>query len=264
MNKKVQTAFAHNKSVPFSTIKVCLDGPFVVVLQKDPANASCVNEVTAFVPKDPMPEHGTGSSQDSHPRHELWFKPLGGNSPLGKDDGKTQFVFQLERTGLELCTATRWVDTGFQDFNLVTDLWHKPDCVDCFVTIKLPCPDRILHSTTAVPVVFASGQTGHLPMHHILEYQVAHPNSGIVVSGEETVSLPAGANSFQFQVGLPLGTTASTVNAHALDFYNNVILSRFPKLADRTLRYIGDIPTKPIYAIDVECKHSGAIVSFPA
>jgi hypothetical protein len=247
--------------VLFGTIKVCLEGPFGIVLEKADDNPGQVVGVTAFVPLEEMPDML---------RHQF-FLGRGSRGRIGEDDGNTQFSLELdphavgEQGSLESSPIPRWVDTGFRDFNFVSDDWRKT--LPNFVEVKLPCPDRILHSQQAVPVRFRSGRDGFMPMHHIFEYQVTHPNKGIRLTVQENQGQPQnfwlarGSDTFILQIGLVLGTPAGTALKHALHFYNEILLKRFPKLRDQALEHIGK-PHHPL-GLDVECHNGGGVVSYP-
>jgi len=262
-----------NHLFAFSTIQVYLEGPFAIVLQKASDNPCHVEFVKAFVPvhhHSMAGQMGCGHvAQHEFHNHE---------KSLGNDDGETHFKLKLEISGLECCTAARAIEPGFQHFNFATDLWDQGPERKNFVEIALPCPDRVLHSRKAVPVVFSSGRFGTMPLHHILEYQIANPNEtfkiGITKNNQtlDDISLEKKSNRFALQVGLKKDTPEAEANAHALHFYNDVLLARFPRLlADQTLRYIGSVPKSMPPAspfsdrgIDVECHQGGGIMSIPA
>jgi hypothetical protein len=130
------------------TLRIILQGPFAVVMQKDRNY-----RVKAYVPYDNM--------------HEFRFP-----SPLiVQDKNKYKFFqFKLEEESLELSGRAPYVDHGFDGFNPEICEWRPPS--DTFVSLDLPAPNVISYFPPTIPVLFESGQFTTLPRNHVLEYRV--------------------------------------------------------------------------------------------
>jgi len=239
--------------VNFSTFKVSLNGPFVIELHKHPSNPHQIRTLSAFVPADPML---------MGKRHQFFLD----GELKGEDDGKQHFEFELVSTkkndadfyGVDPCMRPRFIDPAFDEFRLHTPCDHK----SFFVKLELPCPDRITFSRGPAPVIFEVDEhLGYMPLNHVLEYEVAHPNKGIGIRSCQTGTKMIGQkdDSFFFEVGLRKGTDPD--NQHALHFYNEVLLSCFPDGKNKRLEAIlgTDDKTSPPFSTDVECKVGGGI-----
>lgn len=148
------------------TLRVILNGPFGVVLQKDKDY-----RITAYVPTDPGHEH------------ELRFK--GPANIAGKESktGKSpSYRFTILDEGLEIGQGRPRIDQGFYDFNFrhigKFELPENP-----FVVVSLPRPDYITFTPPAELVQFGD-RTTLQPLDHIFEYRMSEPDRVRVRGGD--------------------------------------------------------------------------------
>jgi hypothetical protein len=249
--------------IDFSIIKIRLDGPFVVLLNRSAGHPHHIGGITAFVPSDPA---------DTNPRHLGYFYN-GDNdrTSLGMDDG-TENEFTLKPGGLEPFVVPN-IHSCFDEFTLHAKC--KPP-ETCFLRLNLPCPDRILLTRGFAPVSFErDSHLGLMPLNHVLEYQVHHPNTGITLYNEKTkkdIYLHRAADTFMFEVGLkkPDARTAAQDpeeqehrSEHAVNFFNEVVLTCFENSADKRLASIQTVSPAngqlSILSTDVECSNGGVV-----
>ena len=255
-----------------ATLKVILQGPFAVVMQK--GEGGKVKRITAFVPLDPA--------------HEFRFQ-----MPSQVEKTASQYQFVLPSDGLQISGASPYVDHGFDDMNFDLGEW-QPDVKEYFVTVELPVPELITFIPPSEPVVFEDGKLGFAPLNHILEYKITNPSkvrlhspqfkqeqrplafSEMYRGYEEhwskerdyrdgpqhgpqrehtrndlSRSSEAEVYTFFFGVGVPPGKfTIAAAIQHALEFFNNNLLPQFPHspvLRRKRLKEIRDYgePCKP-------------------
>jgi hypothetical protein len=257
---------ANAQPISFSVIKIRLDGPFIIVPVRSSCNPGQLQGVTAFVPSDPM-------THPDHPRHLFYLD----GSEVGSDNGQT-FEYTLDphskvprrptdSYALESFMFPQ-IHSCFDEFSL------KGKCqapVNYFVKINLPCPDRILLTNGFVPVTYEDGRLGLMPLNHVLEYQVHHPNSGIIIKNHiagDYIPLSSNADTFVFEVGLRMGSDSNS--EHAVYFFNEVALGCFSGVSDMRLASIqppsshGRYAANPLGTISamgtsVECSNGGLI-----
>jgi hypothetical protein len=237
------------KAPRITTLKVVLDGSFAVVFErKNPSR------ITAFIPPDP------------EKMHEFYLNNFSKPLDNGQDPNRT-YNFQLAPRGLEQNQAMRpYTDQCFRDFSKHTDLWKKEKY---FVTLELPVPDVISFVPPPVAVMFKeSHKRALMPLNHVLRYRVQNADDlQMLQEGKEPIKplndsdfanyqsewckdRKTGARSshcrqmqeyssdwfeenavtYYFGVGRPsYEDTSPKTTAHALNFYNNVLLRSFPK-----------------------------------
>lgn len=249
-------AACRREGKPSATLRVILNGPFGVVIDRD-------NDyrITAYVPTDPNYEH------------ELRFRgpaELAGSESKG---GKPpNYHYELLPEGLDVHRGNPRVDAGFYDFNFPhIGNWKLPP--EYLVAIDLPTPDVITFIPPAEPVVFGGGPTLQ-PLNFLIEYRMRDPDDVNVKFGEKKVRpLPCsellkqyrqtpnpGGNQKRsqrknieevlescsppdlcllFGVGFSPDKSQTDSEGHGIDFFNNVLLpSLFPALKQR-LQKIG-------------------------
>ena len=236
------------KPVEFRTLKIFLAGPFAIVLRRsDPT--SPISGVTAFVPR--------------HEHHEFYFD---------RDPQNTNINYFVEldpvsKTYLGVATYPD-IDHGCDDFNCGTDWDGK---ADHFLTIDLPCPERITYSGHAIDATFKNKETGYLPLNHILEYTVEKGNKGIKLLSRQLGDrcLPDGKDTFLFEIGLPKKTSPKHSRKHAVQFFNTELLPHFKRIKTKMrLSRVRDTRGRtgseaPFVSTAVECQNGGLIAITP-
>src|SRR6266700_262868 len=133
------------------TLRLYLNGPFAVVLQKDKNY-----RIKAYVPYDEA--------------HEFRFQTL-----LVPEKKYKAYQFTLDEESVEP-SSQPYIDHGFDGFNVELAQWKAPS--DSFISLDLPAPRVISYMTPLEPVQFEAspefpyGQFASLPMNHVLEYRV--------------------------------------------------------------------------------------------
>lgn len=198
-------------------LQILLDGAFAVVVQGNKGNS-----ILAF------------SSRDKEEPHQFYF-----NDPFYRENPEKNYHFELLPNGLKKSSQPE-IDPGFNDFHARTKEWHLGEN---FVTLSLPCPERITFAGHRENVVFKSGKTGRMPTNHILEYDVLDPARVKMVCQElskgctASEDSPPGLMRFFFEIGPPPNTPSS----HAVNFFNYMLQTSFPELVrDYSLAKIDD------------------------
>lgn len=229
-----------DSGTPINRLRVILEGPFAVVLQKDYGN-----RIRAFVP------HG-----DNH----VFF--LNGTQRAGNG-----FHLRLLDDGLEPYSSCQ-VDDGFAAFHEPTAQWLLQDY---YVSIDLPCPQTITYDQS-LPAVLATDPSHKvkMPVNHILEYDFTDSTKLSLscteigpTSPRQCTSLPC--LELSLQVGLLKMPHSPDPDPHAHKakaFFNKHMLDCFPELKKK--KRIKKIITSDPKGTDVECKNGGLIISFPS
>ena len=234
------------------SLKVVLNGPFGVVFEGDkPA------QVTAFVPFEEPTEQ---SKEPAALHHQFYFNDL---TREMKTD--THYNFRLEERGIRKNRFQRpYIDRCFNDFNKKTDRWVMKNY---FLTIVLPVPDIITFTGPAEVVTFAqTKRQGVMPLNAVFEYTVddmedvrsstenvsdKRPVSGSKLRDQyqkhcATYKTPGCSDmmdflsddedgngmTFFFGVGVSSDASGDSPKQHALNFFNNNLLSSFPSLQE--------------------------------
>jgi hypothetical protein len=231
-----------------ATLKVILNGPFAIVLDKNKPS-----RITAFTPRDPQG------------MHRVYVNDLEKDRDREKD-----YHFKLLSDGLNTTGRRPYIDQYFRDFNVETDEWKRENYA---VTIDLPVPDVISFTLPAPTLFFENGKKAFMPLNHILEYRVddaekirlfsaelkdLHPlscaelleqfehvcakqllsdyqKSCREMKGLLSSCTHSNTKTFFFGVGLPAESLMTNEEkAHAVHFFNDVLLRSFPHL--RNLR----------------------------
>jgi len=263
-NQKPSSEYEGKSENP-AILKVILQGPFAVVMQRDERRK--IRRIIAFVPMDPA--------------HEFRFQMP---TPSYVQKTAPQYQFVLPPEGLEITSAPPYIDHGFDDLNLDLGEW-QPNPKEYFVSIELPVPQLITFIPPAEPVVFQDGKLGYAPLNHILEYKVrdigkvrlrspqfkeeqkplafsemyrgyeehwdkerdyrdgpahgpqqSHTRDDLARPSERDVY------TYFFGVGLPPGKfPLATVIQHALEFFNKKLLPQFPRSPAQCCKHLKEI-----------------------
>lgn len=199
-----------------ATVEVHLDGAFALVIQENKGNA-----LLAFSPRPK-----TGEDQ-----HQFYFN----GSHKAEDPGKT-YHFKLSPQGLRREKRPE-IDPGLNDFSFRTDKWRVGDSL---VTIELPPPKRITFAGHRSPVTFAAGgRPAFMPTNHILEYEVEDPRRLKLECGSIGEACAAAVDSFPgvtrffFEIGPKKTLDYELSHAHAIRFFNEILVGSFPELAEK-------------------------------
>lgn len=249
-------AACRREGKPSATLRVILNGPFGVVIDRD-------NDyrITAYVPTDPNHEH------------ELRFRGPAELAGSESKDGKPpNYHYELLPEGLDVHRGNPRVDAGLYDFNFPhIGNWKLPS--EYLVAIDLPTPDAITFIPPAEPVVFGGSPTLQ-PLNFLIEYRMRDPDDVNVKFGEKKVRpMPCSELLKQYRetpnrtgnqkrsqhknieemlescsppdlcllfgVGFNPDKSQTDPEGHGIDFFNNVLLpSLFPTLKQR-LQKIG-------------------------
>lgn len=233
------------------TLKVILHGPFAVVVVRKGSEY----RINAFVPSTPA---------DVKLKHEFRFRTPAGRA-IDENQGK-RFKYELGAKGLEISNDRRpYFDHGFDDFNLGNIGEWRPDPEKYFVFLDLPVPEVITYIPPAEGVLLKSGRTATLPIEHVLEYRMGD-SSEVKLGDQAPLSCSDLINEFHrhwgsteehrdqappsqrpymdkefgrcsnsdiaayfLGVGLPDKTSDPDLEAHAVTFFNDVLLKSFPR-----------------------------------
>lgn len=232
------------------TLKIVLHGPFAVIVVRNGSEY----RINAFVPSVPA---------DAKFKHELRFRTPAGPA-VSEGQGK-RFKYELGAKGLEISNDRRpYFDHGFDDFNLGNIGEFKPEPEKYFVFLDLPVPEVITYIPPAEGVLLKSGRTATLPIEHVLEYRM-RDSSDVRLGDQAPMSCSDLVNEFQTHwhskehrdqaspsqrpymekdfgrcsnsdvaayfvgVGLPDKTSDPDLEAHAISFFNDVLLKSFPR-----------------------------------
>lgn len=150
-----------SNSSTINTLRIILQGPFAVVMQKDQGY-----RVKAFVPYDREGKHefrlGTPLDSDI-------VRPRVTSCPVG-------YQFTLSDHGLLTTPGQPYVDRGFDEMLLSVDQW-EPKPKEYFVALDLPAPHAISYMPPLYPVQFEPGgkrasEYAQVPLNHVLEYKL--------------------------------------------------------------------------------------------
>jgi hypothetical protein len=239
---------AQGGSKKLATLKVILQGPFAVVVNKNERN-----KITAVSPTDPA--------------HQLRFR-----TPMNVEKSASQYSFVLGPDGLEISGQAPRLAPGLDGMNFDLGPVHDLDKNE-LVAIDLPAPDVITFIPPAEPVVFVDGRRTLAPLNHVLEYRITDlskvtlrskqlgdtrplafsemykayeehrakeqefkdrpgyhgpqsPNTQGTVGGPS----PADVHTFFLGVGIPPeAMTEAEAVKHALAFFNDKLVPLFPK-----------------------------------
>lgn len=212
------------------SLQVIFDGPFSLVLHTVSNSADDVipNGVMAFTPVEPMGKH---------------LLNLNG-VPL---DEKKDHHFTLNIGGY---TAPKQpcISSDFNDFcNDHTRFNPIPQNTargEIFVTVILPCPNRIITATGSQPIPVKVGTSSkNMPQNHILEYDVADLSKVTMTYRESGRTAAPFGNLILFEVGMDPIKNPDTDCSHLKAFYNQEILPFLPDLAGNTI----DVPSCPMF-----------------
>lgn len=247
------------RSGPAGFLRIILNGPFTLVLdQKQP------DRITFFCPIDPDKLHRFYVNK--------FAKPLDD----GKDPKRT-YHYQLPEKGLDIYSRKRpYIDRCFRDISFSTDLWKKQEY---FVTLDLPIPDSIGFIPPTNPIIFKNGHEGSMPANNVLEYKMTDPDDVKVISKQGNIAPQSlkelsteytercrayaqknahhmACSEFEdqfrewedrdvrtlvFGVGVEDDVPLIEKHAHAVKFYNEVILTSFPHAQEQQqLKDIGN------------------------
>jgi hypothetical protein len=213
-----------------NVLQVILRGPFAIVM-----NSASPWNITAFTPK-----------YDG--AHLFSFN----GQPYSKD---SKYKFELAQSNLVKATKMPCVDNPFSSFCGENVTNYDTSTNKHFITIQLPCPQRIYVIASLFTATLNDAQQTAVPMpgDHILEYEIVTPSIKIQMSGKQdnmgAVSLPPDGTppAFTFEVGLPTllgGNSSDPDGSKGVEFYNKALLPYFPDLASvpgRNLLHIDDL-----------------------
>ena len=199
-----------------ATVEVHLDGAFALVIQENKENS-----LLAFSPR---PKAGED-------QHQFYFN--GSHKP--EEPGKA-YQFKLSPQGIRREKKPE-IDPGLNDFSFRTEKWRVGDSL---VTIELPAPKRITFAGHRSPVTFvAGGRQAFMPTNHILEYEVEDPRRLKLECGSIGEPCAAAADSFPgvtrffFEIGPKKTLDYELSHAHAIRFFNEILVDSFPELAEK-------------------------------
>jgi hypothetical protein len=242
-----------------TTLKVVLNGPFVIVREK-----SRPDMITVFSPRD----------------NQGWHRFYSNDLKEGKDQN-VHITVAVDGRKPAANLPDLPIDPYFPlDFVANTEVWQRPPKgdpgKDYLVTIELPLPEKITYMSPLHPVTFEDGTQGYQATTLVLEYRITDFGKIRASDGSHSVSplsssdlqkkynelcedeigkkyyegcanvrnmleQCAGAKTalFFFGVGIspeemrkhPYGYAED----HAVDFFNNVILQSFPKWTGKRL-----------------------------
>src|SRR5205809_1628716 len=112
-------------SKKITTLRIILQGPFAVVLEKNGGR-----RIKAFVP------------YDEGEKHEFYLQSPLEQMARPSTACRVGYQFELPDDGLEASRHVPYVDRGFDDVNLTVNGW-TPSLKDYFVYLDLPVPQVI-------------------------------------------------------------------------------------------------------------------------
>ena len=176
------------------------------------------------------------------------------------------FHFVLSPDGLATYNSWPDIDPAFDWSNKKTGKWNNDDSY-YFITMDVPCPQEIMQDGTT-RAIFADYSSGLMPLNHILTYEIQNSDQVRITCNElgGRQNIPDGI--FQLEVGLPRGTSSSTIHDHAIMFYNDMVQMLFPDLYNDSKCRLKDIEVRPLpqpgstgsRTTTFECKSGGMIV----
>jgi hypothetical protein len=187
--------------------QVRLEGPWGLVLHRDPKNIDQITRITAFMPADDMGRHRFRVQQQ---------------------DQSTSRTFSLALQQIQpplnppLCVGPGFCDFCVENTAPISTLPPK------LITIEMSVPTSITieSSDTPLNVIFRSTKTGYMPRAYVLEYDLAVSLLQLVdtISG---FNIPLPDDHLLLEVGLPKSDPDDASSSHALHFYNNHLLPFF-------------------------------------
>jgi hypothetical protein len=210
-------------------LQVIFDGPFSLVLHTVSKTSDDIipNGVMAFTPVEPMGKH---------------LLNLNG-VPL---DEKKDHHFTLNIGGF---TAPKQpcISSDFKDFctdhTTFNPTPQNSRAGEIFVTVILPCPNRIITAGMQPISVTVGGNPKSMPQNHILEYDVADLSKVTMTYRESGRNAAPFGNLFLFEVGMDPVQNPDNDCSHLKAFYNQEILPFFTDLAGNTI----DVPSCPMF-----------------
>ena len=225
-------------------LHIRLEGPFSVVIQKNDTY-----RVRACTIADP----------------DHQFVINGQQIPYKSGDS---FHFELLPDGLETYNSWPDIDPAFDWSNKATSNWDNDESY-YFITMDLPCPQRIMQDETA-RVIFDDYTSGLIPLNHVLVYAIEDFDKVKITSQELGAQDTDDNGIFRLELGLPPNTPVSTIHDHSLMCYNSMLQQFFPDLDKDKKCRLKDIeiiePPPPVrypLTTTLECKSGGLIVGFP-
>jgi hypothetical protein len=206
-------------------LQIVFDGPFSLVLHTVSNSSDVVipNGVMAFTPVEPHGKHLlnlNGVPLDEKKDHHFTLN-IGGFTPPNQPCISSDFD--------DFCTD----HTGF------TLAPQNSTAGEIFVSITLPCPNRIVTASGSQPIpVTVGGSSKKMPQNHILEYDVADLSKVTMSYRESGRNAAPFGNLFLFEVGMDPTQNPDSDCSHLKQFYNQEILPFFPALAGNTI----DVP----------------------
>jgi hypothetical protein len=208
-------------------LQIIFDGPFSLVIHTVSSTSDDVipNGVMAFTPVEPHGKHLlnlNGVPLDEKKDHHFSLN-IGGFTPPNQPCISSDFN--------DFCTDhTRFNPTP-----------QNSSAGEVFVTVTLPCPNRITTAGVQPIPVTVGGKTKKMPQNHILEYDVADLSTVTMTYRESGRAASPFGNLFVFEVGLDPAQNQDSDCSHLKEFYNNEILPFFTDLAG----YKIDVPSCP-------------------
>jgi hypothetical protein len=240
-----------------TTLKVVLNGPYVVVREK-----SRPDMITVFSPRD------------NQGLHRFYFNDL-----KKGEDQNVHFTVAVDGRKPTANLPDLPIDPYFpRDFVANTEVWQRPKGdpgKDYLVTIELPLPEKITYMSPLHPVTFEDGTQGYQATTLVLEYRItgkirasdgSHSVSPLSSSDlqkkyndlcedpeigkryyegcanvRNMLEQCAGAKTALFFFGVGISPEEirkypdGYADDHAVDFFNNVILQSFPKWTGKRL-----------------------------
>jgi hypothetical protein len=187
--------------------QVQLEGPFGLVLHKDPTNPDRITRITAFMPADDKGRHK--------------FRVQGQDQSTFRT-----FGFALQQISPP-ANPTLYVGPGFCDF-CVENTAPSSNLPPKLLTMELSVPTRIIVEPSDKPldVIFRSTKTGSMPRAYILEYDLSISPLQLVdtISG---FNIPLPNGPLLLEVGLPDDDPDDSSSSHGLHFHNDLLLPFF-------------------------------------
>jgi hypothetical protein len=228
---------------------VALQGPFGLVLHKDPDNLSQIIRITALMPADDKGRHKFRIQRQDQNTSKL-------------------FGFAVQQVKPP-STPVLCVGPGFCDFCVESAPTYS-NALSKLLTIELSVPTRIIIPSDLKPldVVFQSTNPGIMQRGYILEYDLdISPLQWVDTTSGFHIPLPK--EGLLFEVGLDLKDPDDSFSSHALHFHNQHLLPFFGLQNDNN-HVISTIfpptlgtPPESTTTTTLECKAGGIIVGNP-
>ena len=229
---------------------ITFEGPFAVVMLQDH-----LDRVKVFTPRDPNNDHAFfigGSEQDRAGRHILSLVAEPG--ALGNNSGPPDTS-----------------DKCFQRFNWNSG-WDEMNTDDLAIC-DFPAPNAIRCGGHWLNVGFRNRDKATMPSALTLEYAVMDSSKTIKIEDQFSGKpfLPRRVDSttalFDIEAGLPRpvpgGPDPDPEGKHAVRFFDDYVLSRFPALKSDPSKQLAWVPKKHPMGNYVSCGIGGIIVHVP-